>query len=98
MNAFTVAAEMLGDLELTSGQRAQLRAINHKYFQEVYTLLQPTGEEAHRAGAQTEAGSTPAEPSLTAQQTDGLRAMLERDVRDLLTPAQRARLDRERAP
>jgi Spy/CpxP family protein refolding chaperone len=98
MNAFTVAAEMLGGLELTSGQRAQLRAINHKYFQEVYTLLHPPGEEARGAAVQTDAGVPPTEPSLTAQQTDALRAMLERDVRDLLTPDQRARLDRERAP
>lgn len=83
MDAFAVADELLGDIQLTSGQLAGLRAINHRYFTEVYALLHPPGEQdAHAAAG--------GEPALTARQTAELRVRLERDVRDLLTPAQRA--------
>ena len=36
MNALAEAARMLGDLELTSGQLAQLRALDRKYAQRRY--------------------------------------------------------------
>jgi Spy/CpxP family protein refolding chaperone len=98
MDAFTVAAEMLGGLSLTSGQLAQLRAIDRKFFQEVYTRLHPSEEEGQRADTREQSVVRPAESSLTARQNDELRAMLERDVRELLTPEQRALLDRDRAP
>ena len=93
MDAFAVAAELLGDIQLTSGQLAGLRAINHKYFTEVYALLHPAGQEDARAASSADVGTPAAEPALTEQQTAELRAMLERDVRSLLTPAQRATLD-----
>ena len=98
MDAFAVATELLGDLELTSGQRAQLRAINHKYWQEVYALLHPAGEEAGDAEAPEARASSAVEPSLTERQTAGLRAMLERDIREMLTPAQLAAIERRGAP
>ena len=36
MNALAEAARMLGDMELTSGQLAQLRALDRKYAQRRY--------------------------------------------------------------
>jgi hypothetical protein len=36
MNALVEAARMLGDMELTPGQLAQLRALNRKYAQRLY--------------------------------------------------------------
>lgn len=37
--AFAVAARLLGDLTLSAGQLAQLRAIDRKYQQALFTLL-----------------------------------------------------------
>jgi hypothetical protein len=39
VDAFSVAAQMLGELELGPGQLAELRAIDSKYHQRLYTLL-----------------------------------------------------------
>jgi hypothetical protein len=86
VDAFTVAAELLGDLQLTSGQLAQLRALNHNYWHTVAVLLHPADDDERSAAPPA------AEPSLSAQQTADLRAMLERDVRRLLTPEQREEL------
>jgi Spy/CpxP family protein refolding chaperone len=97
VDAFTVAAELLGDLQLTSSQLAQLRAINHKYWQAVFALLHPRDDDAQRAALPVERATPAAEPSLTARQTADLRAMLDREVRALLTPQQRAELDRNRS-
>ena len=38
-SAFSVAEHLLGRLTLTPGQTAQLRAIDHKYQQSLYTML-----------------------------------------------------------
>jgi hypothetical protein len=96
MDAFTVAAEVLGELQLTSGQLAELRAINHAHWQAVYALLHPPESDVPRAVAGEEPASPAAEVSLTAEQVADLRAMLERNVRALLTPEQREALDRSR--
>ena len=37
--AYTVAARVLGDLALTPQQSGQLRAIDHKYQQALFTVL-----------------------------------------------------------
>lgn len=39
-SAFSLAEKLLGSLSLTPGQIAQLRAIDHKYQQSLYTMLQ----------------------------------------------------------
>ena len=39
MNAYAMAAQLLGDVELSVGQLAQLRAIDVKYQQRLFTLL-----------------------------------------------------------
>ena len=44
MNALTEATRLLGDLELSSGQLAQLRALNRKYAQRVFERRQPEAE------------------------------------------------------
>jgi len=49
-SAFTVAARLLAGIALTVGQTAQLRAINHKYQQSLYTML----AGAHRAPTDAE--------------------------------------------
>ena len=69
MNAFTMAAELLAGVSLTAGQLAQLRAIDHKYWQSVHALLRSTGDGP--AGAPSE------------EQIAALHAALERDVRAL---------------
>lgn len=47
MNALAEAARMLGDMELSSGQLAQLRALDRKYAQRLYEGREP--EEDPRA-------------------------------------------------
>ena len=87
MDAFSTAAELLGDMQLTSDQLAQLRAINYKYQLEV----------AHRLHARKESGPTaPASPQagLTPQDYASLRAMIVADIQEMLTPEQRAALHR----
>lgn len=77
MDAFTVAAEILGDRQLTSGQIAQLRAINQRYWQAVFVMR-------HSGGEQGEQGAT----ALTAAQITELRAMLEWEIQGLRVPDQ----------
>ena len=53
IGAFLVAKRMLGDLTLSVGQLAQLRAIDHKYQQSLFTILEggqrpPTREETQQ--------------------------------------------------
>jgi hypothetical protein len=74
MNALTMALEMLGNIELSPGQLAQLRALDRKYAQRVYTLLHDS-----------EAG-TPRE--LTEAEAADLEDKLRSDVFALLTPEQ----------
>jgi len=38
-SAFSVASRILNPVTLTAGQMAQLRAIDHKYQQSLYTML-----------------------------------------------------------
>jgi hypothetical protein len=78
LDAFAVAAELFGDRPLTTGQLTQLRALDRRYWQQVYSLLHPDGEAPREA--------------LTAGERVGLRAMLVREVRAMATPAQRAEL------
>jgi hypothetical protein len=75
MNAFTMLGDMLANLALSPGQLAQLRALNRKYAQRVYTLLH-----------ESEAG-IPRE--LTEAEAADLHAKLRADVLALLTPEQR---------
>jgi hypothetical protein len=72
VNALTIATEMLGDIDLSPGQLAQLRALNRKYAQRVYTLL-------HRSEA------TPQEELTEAEAAD-LHARLTADILAVLTP------------
>ena len=79
LDAFVVAAELFGDVPLTTEQLTQLRALDHRYWQEVYTMLHPDGEAPR--------------PALTAAQRTELHAMLARAVRELATATQRAEFD-----
>lgn len=76
MDAFTVLAEM-GGVELTADQMAQVRAINTRYYTALFRLRQ--SEAAGRDGGADVADT----------ETEALGVGLRRDVRAVLTPAQR---------
>jgi Spy/CpxP family protein refolding chaperone len=95
MDAFTVAAQMLGDVELSPAQLAQLRAINRKYYQELYTLLHESDGVANPIGARQESGTKRTERELTEGEVADLRAMLTSDVRAILTPEQQSVFDQK---
>jgi hypothetical protein len=78
LDAFSVATELFGERPLSTGQLAQLRALDHRYWQAVYTMLHPEGEAPR--------------PELTPAQRAELREMLVRAVREMATPEQRAEL------
>jgi Spy/CpxP family protein refolding chaperone len=78
MNALTMATEMLGNVELTPGQLAQLRALDRKYAQRVYTLLHDSEDGTRR--------------ELTEAEAADLEAKLRSDVHALLTPEQQGQL------
>jgi hypothetical protein len=79
MNAFTIAAELLGNISLSPGQLAQLRALDRKYAQRVYSLL-------HQPDA--------ARQELTGSEAADLSAKLEADILPLLTPGQQRLLQK----
>jgi hypothetical protein len=82
MDPFTMAEQMLGDLQVLSpGQLAQLRAINSKYQQRVFTL--------------TRDGS--AKRELTEGEISELEAMVRGDILAMLTPEQTAIARKRRA-
>ena len=85
MTAFTVAKALLGDLSLTVGQLTQLRAIDHKYQQRLYTLL-----HAEERGGRAIAGQT----APTSAEIAELDRLAETDILDMLTPEQRMRIGR----
>jgi hypothetical protein len=85
MNAYSVAAELLGDVELSAGQLSQLRAIDYRYHLEIHRRLHERARIGRRA---------PSDPSpeLGPEDIAVLRDMLVAAIHELLTPAQRARL------
>jgi Spy/CpxP family protein refolding chaperone len=94
MDAYSIAAELLGDLELSPDQRAQLRAIDYRYQLEVQQRLHARGGRETASlpppAADRIAESGPAQPEDDAS----LRAMIVAAILELLTPQQRADLDR----
>ena len=79
MNAYTIAAQLLGDVELSAGQLAQLRTIDASHQQRLFTLL-------HDGGAERPVR----EP--TERELESLRESITRDLLGMLTPGQRAAL------
>ena len=73
MNALSIASELLGNLELSPGQLAQLRALDRKYAQRIYTLMH-----------ESEAGTR----ELSDAETADLDARLTTDILGMLTPEQ----------
>lgn len=73
--AYTVAERMLGDLTLTPQQSGQLRAIDHKYQQALFTLL----NDAQRPP--------------TIAETWELDEMAAGDIREMLRPEERRRIE-----
>ena len=75
MDPFTMAKLLLGDVQLTPGQAAQLRALNTKYFTELYALSRtdrpPAGQEAELV-------------ALDAMIARDIREMLTEEQRDVL--------------
>jgi hypothetical protein len=95
VDAFTVAAQMLGDIQLSPFQLAQLRAINRKYYQELYALLHERDDVATPIGPRVESSTTRTERELTEKELAGLRAMLTSDVRAVLTSEQQRVVDQK---
>lgn len=91
MNAYSVAAELLGDLQLSSDQHAQLRAIDYRFQLEVQRRLQAREGSARPGGA---APTAAAGAALGPDDLAALRARLLADIREMLTPQQREILDR----
>ena len=91
MNPFTMAELLLGDMTLTPSQLAQLRAINTKYFTELYALQHPATGRADSAMAEPLADRLPVVPEADLVALDEVIA---RDIREILTDEQRAVLDR----
>jgi hypothetical protein len=83
MDAYTVARELLGRAliaQLSAGQLAQLRAIDHEVQQRIFDRLHPADADV-REGRRRE---------LTAGAVAELRAVIEAAVLQLLTPEQRS--------
>ena len=82
-----MAEEMLGEVTLTlsSGQLAELRAIDHEYWWRVHELVSAGGPDG--AAADRDRPLTPAE-------TAELDAMLVSRLTAMLTPEQRASVRR----
>ena len=97
LNAFTMAAQILGDgqlTRLTPGQLAQLRAVDHRYQQRVYTLRHAVERAAEPPGAQGDPTPARAEREMTAAEVEDLRATIVSGILEMLTPEQRGALDR----
>jgi len=88
MNAFTVAAEMLGDMRLSPGQLAQLRAIDAKYQQRLFTLLNRDDTDADATGSPASLDGTRSERTLNDRERSDLEAVIRSDILDMLTPEQ----------
>jgi hypothetical protein len=89
MDAFSIAAELIPGIELTAGQLAQLRAVNHRYHTRLFELTRAHGavRPSVRPSVRRDAPPVPREP--TAAEASELRAMLVDAVLELLTPEQR---------
>ncbi|CAN5532721.1 hypothetical protein BH24GEM3_BH24GEM3_17820 [soil metagenome] len=94
MDAFTVAEEMLGAMTLNAEQLAQLRAINHGYYQRLFTLLSQPNAGAGPGDDAAASTTARADRDLTAAEVAELRRLLEADILDLLTHEQRQALSR----
>jgi hypothetical protein len=93
LDAFSIATEVLGDLKLTSGQLGQLRALDYRLLLELHRLseraqarMPPPGKTPVQVPG-TAAGATPEEIA-------ALREMLVADILAMLTPEQRAAVNR----
>ena len=78
LSAYAEAERLLGGVELTSGQLAQVRAIDVAHQRRLFDLL-------HGA-----AGALPREP--TEGEAEALRERIDADLLAMLTPAQRRAL------
>lgn len=85
MDAFTVAEELLPGIHLTSGQLAQLRAINYEYYTRLFALSRTPLPGAPQP--QPDAPPVVREP--TPAEAGELRATLVAEIRAMLTPDQR---------
>lgn len=89
MDVFTIAAELLGDLKLTSGQLGQLRALEYRLLLE--SVRGPGKVPGTGAGR---ADVTEDEPAVSPERDIVLRTRIEAEILEMLTPEQRAELSR----
>lgn len=92
MNAYSVAAQLLGDLQLSSDQYAQLRALDYRLQLEIQRRLRARDETG--ALPRQAPGTAPTDAGLGPDDLAALRTMLLADIREMLTPQQCDILDR----
>ena len=90
MDAFTIAAELLGHIELSSGQLGQLRALDYRLLLEFERLAKSRPTRPAEGGTAQQPGSA-FEP--TPEEEAALRASIIPDILEMLTPEQRAAFD-----
>jgi hypothetical protein len=81
MDVFIIATELLGKLELTSGQLGQLRALEYRLLLESL----PPRRGASKSAVEADPGSVP-------ENEAALRARVVEEIMQMLTPEQRAQL------
>ncbi len=90
MDAFTVAARLLGGRLPTAEQSAQLRAINVRYYTTLFALLHsPPLLPGQPLPSVAPADAQPAERALTDHERTALEDRLTRDVEAVFAPAAR---------
>lgn len=82
MDAFALFALLLPGVEPRTGQVTQLRALNTRYYTELYRLQEAARHESTR-------DAVPAEPDLT-----NIHASIASDIRSTLTEEERTVFDR----
>ncbi|HET9983315.1 MAG TPA: hypothetical protein VFQ38_07000 [Longimicrobiales bacterium] len=92
MDAFSVAAQTIPGIELTPGQLAQLRAIDHGHQTRVFELLRQPAVPPSGGPSAGAAGALPTR-KLTDVEIGDLRATLVADIRGMLTVEQRRVID-----
>jgi len=92
MDVFSIASEVLGDLQLSSGQLGQLRALDYRLLLD---RRQSRDSEAGGDDRGVPAGKPPGADDLSIDDAAALRAGIVAEILEMLTPEQRASLDQK---
>jgi hypothetical protein len=91
MSAYAVAERLLGDMPLSVGQLTQLRAIDRKYQQRLFTLLHAAEGDGREPAAVRRFGSSVVRSARTPTDAEisELDEIAAADILDMHTPDQR---------